>query len=140
MQRWLLAPWLALLPLLLLAGCGSDRNSPMRPEPAYTDLPPAEAFELMTTNEDLRIIDVSVYYAYGYLPGALNYILLGGILEASLTDFDKADSYLVYGHDDGESVEAAELFIDAGFARVYRLEGDIGAWIDAGYPLESGFC
>ncbi|MCK4414703.1 MAG: hypothetical protein KAY32_14310 [Candidatus Eisenbacteria sp.] len=22
----------------------------------------------------------------------------------------------------------------------YRLEGNIGAWIDAGYPLESGFC
>ena len=112
----------------------------MRPAPTYSDLPPTEALDLMSTAEDLHVIDVSVYYYYGYLPGALNYVLLGGILETNLTNFETADSYLVYGHTDEESIEAAELFIAAGFSQVYRLEGNVGAWIDAGYPLEGGFC
>jgi rhodanese-related sulfurtransferase len=26
--------------------------------------------------------------------------------------------------------------VDAGFIKVYRLEGEFGAWVDAGYPIE----
>ncbi len=30
----------------------------------------------------------------------------------------------------------AQLLEDAGFAFVYRLEGNFGAWVDAGYDVE----
>jgi rhodanese-related sulfurtransferase len=27
--------------------------------------------------------------------------------------------------------------VDAGFGKVYRLQGNFAAWVDAGYPVES---
>jgi len=42
----------------------------------------------------------------------------------------------VYCHGDGPSIAGAQKLIDAGFKYVYRLEGNYGAWVDAGYEIE----
>ena len=106
------------------------------PEPAaYTDLTPAQAKDLIATEKELVIIDVSPYYANGHLPGAVSIPL--ATLDGKIPTLDKTKTYLVYCHGDGPSRSGAQKLVDAGFSKVYRLAGNYAAWVAAGYPVET---
>jgi rhodanese-related sulfurtransferase len=53
-----------------------------------------------------------------------------------MVDWDMYDDYLVYCHADGPSIQGARMLVDAGFPTVYRLVGNYGAWVGAGYATE----
>jgi rhodanese-related sulfurtransferase len=101
----------------------------------YTDLTPAQAKDLIATEKDLVIIDVSPYYDKGHLPGAISIPL--ATLDAKIPALDKTKTYLVYCHGDGPSISGARKLVDAGFKKVYRLAGNYAAWVAAGYPVEA---
>lgn len=122
---------LAVIPSL--GGCGEGTEPP---EPTYTDLSPAEAKALIDENPDLVIIDVSPHYNSGHIPGAIHYYLGDRSLDDAIPMLDKNATYLVYCHVDSVAIRGAQKLIDAGFKKVYRLEGNYGAWVDAGYPVE----
>ena len=103
---------------------------------AYVDVTPDQAAQLIAENPDLIIIDVSPHYAEGHLPGAVNYYLGDGSLEAAIPTLDKNAEYLVYCHVDSVSIAGAQMLIDAGFETVYRLQGNYAAWVNAGYAVE----
>ncbi len=103
---------------------------------AYTDLNPEQAKQLIDTMPDLVVIDVSLHYDEGHLPGAVHYYLADGSLEAAIPSLDKEVPYLVYCHVDRVAIAGAQALVDAGFPTVYRLEGNYSAWVDAGYPVE----
>ena len=121
-----------LLALVMAVGC-----TPQDQECSYTDISPAEAKQMIDENQDLIIIDVSPAYAAGHLPGAVNYYLGDGSLDAVIPTLDKNATYLVYCHVESVSRQGAQKLVDAGFMNVYRLEGEYGAWVDAGYPIET---
>ena len=50
---------------------------------------------------------------------------------------DAMKMYLVYCHGDAPSILGAQKLVDAGFEHVYRLEGNYGAWLEAGYDVET---
>lgn len=102
----------------------------------YMDISPAEAKKMIDENPDLIVIDVSPAYDEGHLPGAINYYLGDGSLDAAIPSLDKELDYLVYCHVDSVAILGAQKLIDAGFANVYRLEGNYSAWVDAGYEIE----
>ncbi|PLX27692.1 hypothetical protein C0583_00430 [Candidatus Parcubacteria bacterium] len=102
----------------------------------YTDLSPADTKELIDSNSDLIIIDVSPSYGNGHLPGAVNYYLGDGSLDEAIPNLDKNKTYLVYCHVESVSRAGAQKLIDAGFEKVYRLDGDYPAWEAAGYEIE----
>jgi rhodanese-related sulfurtransferase len=104
---------------------------------SYTDISPAEAKQLIDENPDLVIIDVSPIYAAGHLPGAVNYYLGDGSLDAAIPMLDENATYLVYCHAESASRQGAQKLVDAGFMNVYRLEGEYDAWVNAGYPIET---
>ena len=104
----------------------------------YMDITAAEAKKLIDNNPDLIIIDVSPKYDEGHLPGAVNYYLGDGSLDAAIPDLDPEAMYLVYCHVDSVSISGAQKLVDAGFMNVYRLEGNYAAWVDAGYEVETG--
>lgn len=111
----------------------------MGPEPAknsYIDVEPAKAKELIETMSDLQVIDVSPYWDQGHLPRAQSYPLGDGSLDQAIQSLDRSKPYLVYCHADGPSIGGAKKLVEAGFAPVYRLKGNYGAWKDAGYPIE----
>lgn len=118
---------------VLFSGCIQQESE----EPTYVDVSPAEAKELIETNPDLVVIDLSPYYEQGHLPGAVNYPVAGGSLDDAIPTLDKNGEYLVYCHSASVSIQGAQKLIDAGFKTVYRLEGDYGAWVDAGYEIET---
>ncbi len=103
---------------------------------AYTDISPAEAKQMIDENPDLIVIDVSAAYNSGHLPGAVNYPVGDGSLDAAIPMLDKDATYLVYCAGDSASRQGAQKLVDAGFMNVYRLEGGYDAWVDAGYPIE----
>ena len=121
-----------LLALVMAVGC-----TPQDQEGSYTDISPAEAKQTIDENPDLIIIDVSPAYEDGHLPGAVNYYLGDGSLDAAIPMLDRNATYLVYCHVESVSRQGAQKLVDAGFMNVYRLEGEYGAWVDAGYPIET---
>lgn len=106
------------------------------PAPAYMDVTVEEAKNLIDAKPELIIIDVSPNYARGHLPGAINYYVGDGSLDRAIPDLDKEKEYLVYCHVDSAAILGAQKLIDAGFTKVYRLEGNYKAWVDAGYEVE----
>lgn len=132
-----------MVPILLLAlvvavgaaaGCTPGEQEEER---SYTDISAAEAKQLIDGDPEVVIIDVSPAYAAGHLPGAVNYYLGDGSLDAAIPTLDENATYLVYCHAEGPSRQGAQKLVDAGFAYVFRLEGDYGAWVAAGYPTET---
>lgn len=106
-------------------------------EAAYIDVSPEEAYDLIQNTPDLVVIDVSPHYANGHLPGAVHYYLGDGSLDAAIPTLDMSKPYLVYCHVDSVAIQGAQKLVDAGFSPVYRLEGNYGAWVAAGYPVET---
>ena len=121
-----------LLALVLALGVGCEAAEPV----GYTDISPAEAWELISRTPDLVIIDVSPHYDEWHLPGAVHYYLGDDSLDEAIPMLDKSKTYLVYCHVDSVAQAGAEKLVEAGFMDVYRLEGNYGAWVDAGYPIE----
>jgi len=121
----------SLLTLIALVGCTEQQT-----QSGYIDISAADARELITTEPDLIIIDVSPNYAIGHLPGAVNYYLGDGSLDDAIPTLDKTKPYLVYCHVDSVAISGAQKLVDAGFSTVYRLEGNYQAWVDAGFDTE----
>ena len=102
----------------------------------YVDVSPEEAKKLIEQTPDIVIIDVSPKYDEGHLPGAINYYVGDGSLDDAIPSLDMAVTYLVYCHVDSASIAGANKLIEAGFEKVYRLEGNYAAWVEAGYEVE----
>ena len=131
MKRYVIVG-IVLLDLVIAGGCAEEESEPN----TYIDVSPAEAKALIDENPDLIIIDVSPHYDEGHLPGAVHYYLGDGSLDNAIPTLDKNAKYLVYCHVDSVAIQGAQKLIDTGFKTVYRLEGNYGAWVDAGYPVE----
>jgi len=105
---------------------------------SFIDIDASEAKSKMDGGDFEAIFDVSPVFNSGHLPGAINANAGGGgtALSILIDGMDKTKTYLVYCHSDGPAMAGAQLMEDAGFSKVYRLEGNFGAWVDAGYDVE----
>jgi len=102
----------------------------------YNDVSPKEAKLMIEENPNLIIIDVSPIWHKGHLPGSVNYPWGNGSFEKAVPLWDVEKMFLIYCHGDAPAIAAAEHLIENDFKHVYRLEGNYGAWKDAGYPIE----
>jgi len=107
-------------------------------EVSFVDIAAATVKSKIDAGDFETIFDVSPAYNQGHLPGATNANEGGGgtSLSSLIANMDKTKSYLVYCHGDAPAMAGAQLMEDAGFKDVYRLEGNYGAWTDAGYDVE----
>ncbi len=124
---------ITVLALLFLIGCDDSTTGP---DYDYMDITAANAVDLINSNPELIIIDVSNMWNLGHLPGALNYPLGDGSFEAEIPNWDPMAMYLIYCHSDAAAIAAAEMLEDEDFKHVYRLVGNFGGWVDSGYPIE----
>ena len=80
-----------LIGILLISGCtnqdSNDNNG--QEKTSYIDLTAAEAKELIDNTTELIIIDVSPKYDEGHIPGAINYYVGDGSLDAAIPTLDK---------------------------------------------------
>ncbi len=107
-------------------------------EIAFVDINAAEVNSKITAGEFEAIFDVSPHYNNGHLPGAINAKASGGGTDLAdlIAGKDKTKTYLVYCHANAPAMAGAQLMEDEGFTKVFRLEGNFGAWVDAGYEVE----
>lgn len=105
--------------------------------PAYVDLDAPAAKALLDGDLTVVIIDVSPLFDAGHIPGSFNAPFGDGTFEALVPSLDKEATYLIYCHGDAPSIGASQALIDAGFTKVYRLQGNYAAWTGAGYDVES---
>ena len=114
-----------------------EKSDDIGTAPAYTDATAEEVKKnVIDKDPDLFIIDVSTLYDDGHIPGAVNYPVGDGSLDAVIPDLDPKGKYLVYCHSDSASILGAQKLVDAGFKSVIRLSGNFQAWVDAGYEVE----
>ena len=104
---------------------------------SYRDIDAQKAKRIMTIYPSLTVIDISGTYNMGHIPGSINYFIGDGSLDDALTELDKNGRYLIYYHSDKTSRIAARKLADAGFKKVYRLEGNYNSWVGAGFEIES---
>lgn len=105
---------------------------------SFADISAAKVKMKMTAGHFEAIFDVSPYYNNGRIPGAMNANASGGGTDLAdlIKGKDKTKTYLVYCHGNGPAMAGAQLMEDEGFKNVFRLEGNFGAWVDAGYDVE----
>lgn len=107
-------------------------------EASFADIEATEVKSKIDAGDFEAIFDVSPFFNEQHMPGATNANSSGGGTDLSelIIGMDKTKSYLVYCHGNGPAMAGAQLMEDAGFEKVYRLEGNFGAWVDAGYDVE----
>jgi rhodanese-related sulfurtransferase len=141
MRKILVAATLLVL-VVGLAGCGAPK------QPATTgsgldtsgdtngtivEVDAKKVEELIQTDTNLVIIDVSGKWAEGHIVGALDTPLdkLQSIINGNYT-LDASKHYVVYSHDETTSKAAANMLISDSFMVVNRLAGGYDAWVASG--------
>ncbi|MDO9100059.1 MAG: hypothetical protein Q7V53_04850 [Caldisericota bacterium] len=137
----------ALLALVLMlavgvAGCGGtttnpDTNGTTDGTKKIVEVDPAKAEELIATDRDLVVIDVSGRWSEGRLVSALDTPLdqLDAIIKGNYL-LNASKHYLLYSRDEESSKQGAQTLLDSSFSVVYRLKGGFDAWVAYGGYVE----
>lgn len=100
---------------------------------AHTDLTPAEAHAFIDANDRLIVVDVREPYEYcdavGHIPGALNYPLSSGVLEARYAELPSDEPILVVCRSGARSNVAANFLDSMDFNDVYDMTGGMNSWL-----------
>ena len=104
---------------------------------SYKDVNAYEAYNLINTYPNLKIIDVSGTYNLGHIPGSINLFIGDGTFDKALSELSKKERYLVYYHSNNKSIEAALKLKETGIRKVYRLDGNFHSWVEAGFATAS---
>ena len=122
-----------------LAGCGAPKQSATTSPGLDTsgntngtivEVDAKKVEDLIQTDRDLIIIDVSGEWADGHIVGALDTPLdkLQEIINGNFT-LSASKHYVVYAHDDETSKKAADIMLASSFTVINRLVGGYDAWV-----------
>jgi rhodanese-related sulfurtransferase len=134
MKKTLVAVTLLLL-VVGLAGCGTPKQPASSDTSGDTnrtivEVDAKKVEDLIQTDRDLVIIDVSGKWAEGHIVGALDTPLdkLQGIINSNFT-LNASKHYVVYSHDEESSKKAADIMLKSSFTVINRLVGGYDAWV-----------
>lgn len=97
-----------------------------------------EEFDKLRQQKDTVVLDVRTAdeHASGHLKGAVLLDFRAADFADQVAKLDKDKTYLVHCAAGGRSAKACTKMEGLGFKRVVNLEGGLGAWKDAGKPVE----
>lgn len=97
----------------------------------------APAFAKLTQTPGVRVIDVRTpaEYGSGHLENAVNIDLQSPDFATKIAELPQDGTYALYCRSGNRSAQALQAMKAAGFTRVAHLQGGIGAWQAAGYPV-----
>jgi rhodanese-related sulfurtransferase len=100
----------------------------------YTTISVSDARAMLQFSSNVLVVDVRTTeeYAQGHLKGAINIPLSD--LPLQISGLEQNRPILVYCQTGYRSAQASSILVNAGFTKVYNLEGGITAWINSGYP------
>lgn len=100
----------------------------------YRDLAPADAHTEISTDGDLRVLDVRTEpeFASYHIEGAQ--LLPIQELQSRLAELDPDQRYVIYCEHGMRSLAACEFLAEQGFAGLTNVRGGMAAWVGAGLP------
>ena len=116
--------------LLLVSACSLDSGVPVVTQ--------QELLSRISNGEKLLLLDVRTTgeYAEGYIPGALHIDHREIDHRISEIATYKNAPVIVYCFSGMRAAMVESSLIEAGFSKVYHLQGDWSAWRDAGLPFK----
>lgn len=105
----------------------------------YSDVTVSQAKAMIDSNPSLVVLDVRTQSEYdsGHIRNAK--LIPHTELQTRLDELGINDEILVYCRTGFRSRIASQILVDNDFLHVYNMLGGIIAWIDEGYPVDSGF-
>lgn len=97
-----------------------------------------EEMDSMLAVENVQLVDVRTVAEYqdGHIKNAKNIVYLSENWSAEIAKLDKDKPVYVYCAKGGRSAKCAALLAEAGFKKIYDLEGGVGQWKHQGKTLE----
>lgn len=128
--------------LTILLGCGpqwdqSANSDSVQQSGEYVDLSPAEMAEKMK-DEPGTVLDVRTPQetAEGVIENAVIIDFYKDDFAQRMRELNKEKPVYVYCAKGGRSSDAAEMMKDAGFLKVYNLDGGMSAWKGSDMPTQ----
>lgn len=117
-----------------LSSCDSNKAE-------YTNISNQELITMLENRADYQFVDVRTYQEYTSMKiDGFNYLMDVYILQegdlSALDLLDKDKPVVIMCNSGNRSVDAMQIFWDAGFTELYNLEDGIQGWISEGYETE----
>ncbi len=121
---------LAAVLLIGLSACAGESNA------AVTNLNVSEFANVLAT-EDVVILDVRTpaEFADGHIADSINIDAQSGNFAAEIEGLDKTKTYAVYCRSGNRSGTATQIMAEAGFSKLYNMNGGTIDWTNSGFPL-----
>ena len=97
-----------------------------------------EEMQTILDMEDTQLIDVRTKqeHAEEFIPGAQNIDVNSPTFDEDILKLDKSKPVILYCKSGGRSAKCASKMIEAGFQKVYELDGGITQWKYAGFETK----
>lgn len=114
----------------ILSGCGNETTG------AITNVS-ANEFAKVIETEKVVILDVRTpaEFMSGHIAGAINIDAESGNFANEIKSLDPNSTYAIYCRSGRRSGVASESMADAGFVKIYNMNGGTIDWEAAGFPL-----
>ncbi len=117
---------------LILMGC-----KPEQPKEVETITP--EEMQELRKMDDVQLVDIRTAEEYkdGYIPGFQNIDYFSKTFDKDIEELDKSKPVIVYCKSGRRTARCSKKMVDAGFVKIYDLDGGITQWKHEGYDVET---
>lgn len=125
-----------LFALLMFIGVSSCKKEANKGEVKVVSV---EEMQSLMELDDIQLVDVRTpgEYQEGYIENFQNIDFLSPTFDEDIAKLDKNKPVILYCKSGGRSASCAKKMVDAGFVKVYDLEGGISKWQHEGYEVET---
>ncbi|MGY0393116.1 rhodanese-like domain-containing protein [Bizionia sp. KMM 8389] len=97
----------------------------------------AEEMQTLLGIDDVQLIDVRTpeEYAGGFIAEFQNIDFLSPTFESDILKLDKDKPVILYCQSGGRSAKCAQKMAEAGFTKIYDLQGGISKWQHEGHSV-----
>ena len=99
----------------------------------------AEEMQGILDLEDIQLVDVRTpeEFKEGFIANAQNIDYFSDTFDEDIEKLDKSKPVIVYCKSGGRSAKCADKLLEAGFVKVYDLEGGISKWKHKGLNIKT---
>jgi rhodanese-related sulfurtransferase len=119
--------------LLMATSCEEDVSK------GEVKLVTAEEMQTLLEQKDVQLVDVRTpeEYKEGYIANSQNIDFNSPTFEKDIEKLDKTKPVILYCKAGGRSLKCSQKLLDAGFIKIYDLEGGITQWKFKGFDIET---
>lgn len=132
--------FLILICFLSLFSCAEQKETPkIGSKNVIQPLLTEDFNEYLQANKDALILNVALpsqVLGYGFIENSYFLDFYDDSFQVSINQLDKNKVYFIYDIGGKQASEAATIFEEEGFSRVYYLNDGVASWRKAGLPLK----